>query len=222
MHCPNCGTKYAFFEKRCTRCDVELVDDDAEQDGTDPAADSRAQPEVRQVSVFKTDDAAILPLATMALDAEGIPYILKHAGKVDSLDWMMSQSPTNRAVVMEIVVGSDAAAKAREVLADLERESRGTTFPVIDISTSEEPVAPESTGVVLQDAASGRQLGLITESQLQDLTSRLEEEKPQEYFITSATVDMLQGEGVDAALVALLRQAVGAGDSGLSVKWSVE
>ena len=207
MHCPNCGTKYAFFEKRCTRCDVALVDDDAEQQNNDESAtDSRAQPDLRQVSVFKTDDPAILPLATMALDEESIPYILKHAGKVDSLDWMMSQSPTNRAVVMEIIVGGDVAAKARDLLADLEHGSAAPGSPVTDESTIEAPpVAPDPPSVVLWDVAAGHRLGLITESQLQDLTSRLEEEDSQQYFVTAETLDMLRDDVVDAALVAMLR-----------------
>jgi hypothetical protein len=64
-------------------------------------------------------------------------------------------------------------------------------------------------------------VGAITESQLQELTSRLEEEGPHEYFITGETVDMLQTAGADAALIDLLRQAVGADGSGRAIRWVV-
>ena len=68
--------------------------------------------DARLVSVFKTDDPAVLPLATMALETEGIEYFVKHAGKSDSLQWMMSQDPTTRPIAVEIVVGPDVAAKS--------------------------------------------------------------------------------------------------------------
>jgi len=173
--------------------------------------------DIRAVRVFKTEDPAILPLATMALEAEGIEYVVKHAGKVDSLGWTLSQFPTNRPVVMEIVVGSDVASKAKELLADLEQSTAG------DVPADPAPPEPmtlsEPPSIALEDAASGIKVGDITESQLQELTSRLEEESPQQYFVTSGTVEMLQEAGVESSLVAMLREAVGA--DGRAIRWTV-
>jgi hypothetical protein len=175
--------------------------------------------DIRAVPVFKTEDPAIVPLATMALEAEGIAYVIRHAGKVDSLGWTMSQAPTNRPVVMEIVVGSDVAAKARELLADLQQSS-GAPLPA-DPSPAEPIAVSEPPTIALEDAASGIKIGDITESQLQELTSRLQEESSQQYFITGGTVEMLQQAGVDPALVAMLRDAVGTDESGRVIRWAV-
>src|SRR6186713_2697798 len=129
MYCPNCGTQYAFFEKTCTRCNVDLVEGDAPEARPamfsaamerDAAREIDVQPETSLVSVFKTSDPGLLPLATMALEGEGIEYFVKNSGKSDSLEWMMSQNPTTRPIVVEIMVGSDVAAKARDLLVDLE------------------------------------------------------------------------------------------------------
>src|SRR6187455_1128442 len=73
------------------------------------------------VSIFKTEDPGVLPLATMALEAEGIDYYIRSAGKVDTLQWLMSQPPTNRPRVLEIVVAPDVATRARDLVVDLEQ-----------------------------------------------------------------------------------------------------
>lgn len=172
------------------------------------------------VSIFKTEDPGVLPLATMALEAEGIEYSVRSAGKVDTLQWTISQKPTNRPVVMEIVVTPDVAAKARDLVVDLEQplgSSSGpaTADPALLAGAIESPPA-----IRLEDAATGIQLGSITEEQLQELNSHLEEEKPQQYFLDAATVEMLEGKHADAALVELLRHAVGSSD-GISVRWTI-
>jgi hypothetical protein len=228
MLCPRCGTQYAFFETKCTRCNVDLVEGDAPESGPSTFAASNdegessasgGQPETGLVSVFKTSDPGLVPLATMALEGEGIEYFVKHAGKADSLEWMMSQSPTTRPIVVEIVVGSDVAAKARDLLVDL--EGPVPPMPATDVAAASSLASPEPPTVRLEDAVAGTAIGAINESQLQDLTSRLEEDGPQEYFITGETVDMLQTAGVDAAVIALLRQAVGTDGSGRAIRWVV-
>ena len=219
MRCPVCGTEYAFFEKKCTRCDADLVDDQAAGDGaTDEATE--ATPDTGLVAVFKTSDPAVLPLATMALDGEGIAYLVRNAGKNDSMRWMMSQDPTNRPMVIEIVVASDVAAKARDLLVDLENPSGQFIAP----TTAEESslTSAEAPSALLEDAVSGERIGTITESDLQEITSRLEEEQPHQYFITGETVDMLQEAGASAGLIDLLRQAVGADGSGRVIRWVVK
>lgn len=161
----------------------------------------------RPVSIFKTDDPAVLPLATMALESEGIQHFVKSEGKADSLNWQMSQTPTNRPMVMEILVASDDADRARDLLKDLEHP------------TPPAPAPEESPSVILEDVATGRELGSITESQLQELTSGFDEDGPQQYRVTAALVDELQRADVEPGLIALLRDALAG--SGLVIRWVV-
>jgi len=228
MHCPRCGTEYAFFEKKCTRCDVDLVDGEAREAKPAMFATSADEdespkygelPEATLVSIFKTSDPGLLPLATMALEGEEIEYFVKNAGKSDSLQWMMSQDPTSRPMAVEIMVGSDVASKARDLLVDL--ESPIPPMPDTDVAAASSLASPEPPTVTLEDAVAGTVVGAITESQLQELTSRLEEEGPHEYFLTGETVDMLQTAGADATLIDLLRNAVGADGSGRAIRWVV-
>ena len=177
------------------------------------------EPDVDLVSVFKTSDPGLVPLATMALEGERIEYILRHAGKSDSLEWMMSQNPTNRPIAVEILVGSDVAAKARDLLVDLENPMPAAPPP--DFNAAVDAAPSDTPAVTLEDAVAGTVVGAITESQLQELTSHLEEENEHEYFITGETVDMLQTAGADAALIDLLREAVGADGSGRAIRWVV-
>ena len=64
-------------------------------------------------------------------------------------------------------------------------------------------------------------LGEITETELSSLTNFLEEESAEDrdYYITGDTIDYLETNGADAALVALLRKAVGDQD-GVEIRWS--
>ena len=68
---------------------------------------------------------------------------------------------------------------------------------------------------------SGDLLGEITEIELSSLTSLLEEESAEDrdYYIMADTVDYLETNGADAALVALLRKAVG-GQEGVEIRWT--
>jgi hypothetical protein len=63
-------------------------------------------------------------------------------------------------------------------------------------------------------------IGSITESELQTLADALEEESAddQDYFIDSATIDLLGDGRATDHLIHLLRTAVGSGD-GLEVRW---
>ena len=177
-------------------------------------------PSADLVSVFKTDDPGLVPLATMALDAEHIEYFVRHQGKADSMQWVISQTPTTRPVVLEILVAADLAPRARDLLVDLESQS-AAAIPMPDGAMPGTTVAIEPPTVRLEDAAAGTTIGTITESQLQEITSRLEEDGPQQYFVTSATVDMLKDAGVEPSLVELLRNAVGTDGSGLVIRWAI-
>jgi processive 1,2-diacylglycerol beta-glucosyltransferase len=66
--------------------------------------------------------------------------------------------------------------------------------------------------IQLLDRESGAVLGTITSSQLQFLKEKLEEESESDtdYYINRDTLDMLEEEGADEALMSLLRRALGA------------
>jgi hypothetical protein len=172
------------------------------------------------VSIFKTEDPGVLPLATMALDAEGIAYSVRSAGKADTLQWTISQRPTNRPVVMEIVVARDVAAKARDLVVDLEQALGASSGPAAVDPAALAAAAESPADIRLEEAGTGIAIGAITEEQLQELTSHLEEESPQQYFVNAATVERLEAARAIAALVELLRHAVGGG-AGRSIRWTV-
>lgn len=74
--------------------------------------------------------------------------------------------------------------------------------------------------ILLFERESGRRLGELTEEQFSSLRSMLEEESSadQDYFVSPDVIDYLEENGADAALVQLLRQAVGEGE-GIEVAW---
>jgi hypothetical protein len=73
----------------------------------------------------------------------------------------------------------------------------------------------------LHDAERNTLIGTITEAQLQFLIDELEEESAEDtdYYVSADTIDMLEENGGDAELVALLRSAL-AGRDGVDVRWS--
>jgi hypothetical protein len=73
----------------------------------------------------------------------------------------------------------------------------------------------------LRDAASGAQLGTITEAQLEFLMQQLEEETAtdQDYYIDADTVDLLEEAGADEDLLGVLRAAIG-DEEGVEIAWS--
>jgi len=64
--------------------------------------------------------------------------------------------------------------------------------------------------IELYDEATGVLIGEITEDQLKFLVGELEEESLEDvdYYLSAATVDMLEADGADSELVGLLRQAL--------------
>lgn len=77
--------------------------------------------------------------------------------------------------------------------------------------------------IQLYDAEKGTRLATISEEQLRKLIDELEEESAtdQDYYLTPATIDMLEADGADAELVRLLRDAL-AGREGMDVRWARE
>ena len=75
--------------------------------------------------------------------------------------------------------------------------------------------------IQLTESQSGRQLGTITDEQLEFLERWLEEEsaEDQDYYLTSETIDMLEEEGGDVQLITMLRQAL-QGREAVEIRWS--
>lgn len=70
------------------------------------------------------------------------------------------------------------------------------------------------------DAETSAELGEISEDQLRFLIDQMEEESTEDrdYYINQATVDMLEGRGANPALIAFLRQALGAREE-MDIRW---
>ena len=75
--------------------------------------------------------------------------------------------------------------------------------------------------IQLYDKETGASLGAITEEQLQFLADQLEEESPEDrdYYINEPTLDAFEEAGADAALVALLRKALGEREE-MEIRWA--
>lgn len=77
-----------------------------------------------------------------------------------------------------------------------------------------------TVAIVLRDKDTNRDLGTITEAQLQFLQDQLEEETPEDrdYYLTEDTLDAFAEAGCDPALLDLLRRAM-AGRRELEIRW---
>ena len=75
----------------------------------------------------------------------------------------------------------------------------------------------------LRDKDSGSEIGTITDEDLQFLVDQLEEEydEDRDYYIAAPLIDAFAQNGADAALVALLRDAIGDRD-GIEIEWTQE
>ena len=72
----------------------------------------------------------------------------------------------------------------------------------------------------LFNAQSGALLGEISEDQISFLRSQLEEESEADadYYINGITLDMLEANGADEALIRLLRKALGDNED-MDIRW---
>jgi hypothetical protein len=152
------------------------------------------------VPVFRTSNQALLPLATMALDGERIEYMVRQPREIGPAAVFRSDMPfIDAGIAAEVLVREEDAAKARDLLADLS----GAPFP---------PPAPEpSTSIDVRDLKTGMTVGQVTPAQAQFLVDQLEEEDAAEtrYFIDALTIEMLEREGAEPALIETLRRALG-------------
>lgn len=75
--------------------------------------------------------------------------------------------------------------------------------------------------IEIRDKEDGRVIGSVSETQLQFLIDQLEEESDADvdYYIQPETLDMFADQGIDPALLALLRTALGSRE-GMVIAWS--
>ena len=74
--------------------------------------------------------------------------------------------------------------------------------------------------IELRDKATNEYLGVVNDEEMRFLTGELEQESSddRDYYIDSATVDMLERDGAPASLVSLLRGALGSRE-GIEMRW---
>jgi len=77
--------------------------------------------------------------------------------------------------------------------------------------------------ITLRDKATGTTIGTLTEEALAALVGSLEEESrtDQDYYINSATIDLLEADGAPVSLTDMLRQAM-TGRDGMDIEWARE
>ena len=77
--------------------------------------------------------------------------------------------------------------------------------------------------IKLLDAQTNTEIGVITQAQLDFLTSQLEEESATDtdYYVNVDTLDLFATRGADPALVSLLRSALGSNPD-MDIRWVVQ
>lgn len=74
--------------------------------------------------------------------------------------------------------------------------------------------------IEILDKQTGRSLGTLSDEQFQFLSDQLEEESAtdDDYYLNRTTVDLLEEQGADPALVSLLRTALGTAEE-TDIRW---
>lgn len=74
--------------------------------------------------------------------------------------------------------------------------------------------------IMLSNKETGALLGAVSEADLQLLVNQLEEEDSQDtdYYVCADTIELLESSGASAALVDVLRKALGDAE-GVDVSW---
>lgn len=212
--CPNCGERYKWYEAECPNCHVALVDAPDEQERLK---------NLELTVVFRTMEPGLLPLATLALEERGIEFVSRLSGSDALTAGGVAYRGTTPEAPVEILVRTEDAAAASELLRDLEAQGKESSA-----GASSSPPAPipfpttKATGdVELVDLASNNVVGRITRDDLAWLNSQLEKESEddRDYYFDRPTLDMLEGKGASPGLMAVLRGALGSRDD-MDLQWS--
>ena len=212
--CPNCGERYKWYEAECPNCHVALVDAPDEQERLK---------NLELTVVFRTMEPGLLPLATLALEEQGIEFVSRLSGSDALTAGGVAYRGTTPEAPVEILVRTEDAAAASDLLRDLEAQGKESSA-----AASRSPPAPipfpttKATGdVELVDLASKNVVGRITRDDLAWLNSQLEKESEddRDYYFDRPTLDMLEGKGASPGLMAVLRGALGSRDD-MDLQWS--
>jgi hypothetical protein len=192
----------------------------------DRVSDAEPSPNAKLVPVLETTERAILPLAEAALTQEGIDYSVEHRGLSDQIFGTRSSSTVGETdEPFAVVVRSEDASRARQLLDALTATPIGLpdgseASGVAPDRPLQAPAASAAGDVALFDAATGLHVGSLSEAQFANLATHLERESSadDDYYVTTATLEMLADEQVAPATVELLRRAL-AGREGMDIRW---
>ncbi len=110
MTCPSCGSEFGGSPEACPGCGVAL----AAAPGPPP------NPDIELVSIFRTGDAGLIPLAKSLLDSENIEYLVRGEAVQDLFGSGRLGAGYNIVTgPAEFVVRQADADRARALLADL-------------------------------------------------------------------------------------------------------
>lgn len=211
--CPNCGERYKWYEAECPNCHVALVDAPDEQERLK---------NLELTVVFRTMEPGLLPLATLALEEQGIEFVSRLSGSDALSAGGVAYRGTTPEAPVEILVRTEDAPAASELLRDL--EAQGKEAPAAAPSPRAPipfPTTAATGNVELVDLASKNVVGRITEDDLTWLNTQLEKESEddRDYYFDGPTLDMLDGKGASPRLMAVLRGALGSRDA-MDLQWS--
>jgi len=207
MICPQCHRRYKWYETTCP------------DDGATLVEEPNLETPVDLVRVFTTKEAGLLPLAEMALKDAQIEYFVHHGTPSVPMFTRHATPDLNYPVEgSQIVVRRQDAERAYDLLADLENAGPVETS-ALEPTPAEWQPTPQGT-IELVDSDTNDSIGRITDEQLQQLQDALEEDEgtPDEYYIAAGAIDLLGDQHVDAAVVAMLRKALGERE-GMQVRW---
>lgn len=129
MFCPSCGAEYKPEVSACATCDVPLV---AELPG------EPEHPDVELVEVFRTTNAAVLPIVKSLLDSAGIEHFVQGEEAIGLLPVGPMGAIVSRATLAAMVhVKKEDAESVKEVLAELTRDESTEDEPSDDGPTTE-------------------------------------------------------------------------------------
>ena len=184
----------------------------------DTRTNNSPDPDLSLVSVIRTDEVGLIPLVRMALEQAGVEYVQRDVASAPEAAGGRAMRGSPPLMLEEILVSSDDAVRAREIIAAL--GTAPAAAPAQPSASPQEDRPMEGATIELVDTETSRPIGRITSAQLAWLVGQLEEESTEDrdYYIDGPTLDMLQDAGGDPALLSMLRTALG-GREGMELRW---